>query len=70
MQNCVYLDNQKNFQKSRVNYAKIVIVVVLGWWDYGYILFSIFQIFCNITYINEKQLQQQQIHLPILHRFL
>lgn len=48
MQDYVYPDNQKIFPKSRVNYVKIIIVIELGWWDYGYILFSIFQIFCNI----------------------
>ena len=48
----------------------MVIVVAFGWWDYGYILFFIFTFFCNITYINEKQLCQQHISLIILDRFL
>ena len=68
MQSYVFVDNQKNCQKSRVNYVKLVVVVALGMVDI--LLFSTFQFFCNITYINEKQLQQQHIHPPILHRFL
>lgn len=38
MQNYVYPDSKKCFQKSRVNYIKNVISGVLGWWDYGYSL--------------------------------
>ena len=39
MWNYVYLDNKKFFPKSRVNCIKMVIVVVLGWWEDGYVLY-------------------------------
>lgn len=42
----------------------MVIVVILAWWNYGYILFSIFQIFCNITYINKKMAIATITNLP------
>lgn len=44
MQSYVFLDNQKNCQKSRVNYIKLVVVVALVWWDGGYYSFLYFSV--------------------------
>ena len=44
MQSYVFLDNQKNCQKSRVNYVKLVVVVALVWWDGGYSSFLYFPV--------------------------
>ncbi|MXQ98498.1 hypothetical protein E5288_WYG008604 [Bos mutus] len=46
----------------------VALYVVAAVVSVAYLSFVFYLFFCNITYINEKQLQQQHIHLPILHR--
>lgn len=54
MRNYVYLGNKKFFQNSRVSYIKMVIVLVLRWWDYGYILSLFYKSFVILFILMKK----------------